>query len=115
MRHRTRRRTEHSDELPAYPHRSHPLLSPRGRWLLGHTRLLLLDEPTRGVDVGARAELYQVVHDLAADGIHVTQLIVPGSIVAGHPRKDPAALAERVWGMHTDRAGFRHFADDLDA
>jgi hypothetical protein len=24
-------------------------------------------------------------------------------------------LAERVWGMHTDRAGFRHFADDLDA
>jgi hypothetical protein len=25
------------------------------------------------------------------------------------------ALAERVWSMHTDRAGFRHFADDLDA
>ena len=45
----------------------------------------------------------------------MAQLIVPGSIVAGHPRKDPAVLAERVWSMHTDRAGFRHFADDLDA
>ena len=54
-------------------------------------------------------------HDLAADGIHVAQLIVPGSIVAGHPRKDPAVLAERVWSMHADRAGFRHYADDLDA
>ena len=57
----------------------------------------------------------QADHDLAADGIHVAQLIVPGSIVAGHPRKDPAVLAERVWSMHTERAGFRHFADDLDA
>ncbi|MFY1637050.1 sugar ABC transporter ATP-binding protein [Solwaraspora sp. WMMB335] len=42
-----------------------------GRWLLGDTRLLLLDEPTRGVDVGARAELYQVVHDLAVQGVGV--------------------------------------------
>jgi len=54
-------------------------------------------------------------HALAADGIHVGQLIVPGSIVAGHPRKDPVVLAERVWAMHADRAGFRHLADDLDA
>ena len=42
-----------------------------GRWLLGDTRLLLLDEPTRGVDVGARAELYQVIQSLAASGVGV--------------------------------------------
>jgi NADP-dependent 3-hydroxy acid dehydrogenase YdfG len=68
------------------------------------------------VAFAGEAAYAQLLHDdLAADGIHVAQLIVPGSIVAGHPRKDPAVLAERVWGMHTDRAGFRHFADDLDA
>jgi short-subunit dehydrogenase len=52
---------------------------------------------------------------LADDGIHVGQLIVPGAIIPGHPRKDPATLAEVLWTIHRDRHGFRHFADDLDA
>src|SRR5690606_24491153 len=38
------------------------------RWLAHGSRILLLDEPTRGVDVGARAEIYGLVRDLAADG-----------------------------------------------
>lgn len=39
-----------------------------GRWLLHGTKVLLLDEPTRGVDVGARAEIYQLIHELSAAG-----------------------------------------------
>jgi NADP-dependent 3-hydroxy acid dehydrogenase YdfG len=67
------------------------------------------------VAFAGEAALAQLLHhDLAADGIHVAQLIVPGAIVAGHPRKDPGVLAQRVWEMHTGRAGFRHFADDLE-
>ncbi|MFC8952725.1 sugar ABC transporter ATP-binding protein [Streptomyces sp. NPDC057101] len=41
------------------------------RWLLRGCRVLLLDEPTRGVDVGARAELYAVIRRLADDGLAV--------------------------------------------
>ncbi|GGV27844.1 short-chain dehydrogenase [Streptomyces filipinensis] len=51
---------------------------------------------------------------LAGEGIHVAQLVIPGAITPGHARKDPAVLAETLWGMHRDRQGFRHFADDLD-
>jgi ribose transport system ATP-binding protein len=41
------------------------------RWLLRHCRVLLLDEPTRGVDVGTKAELYRVITGLAEDGLAV--------------------------------------------
>ncbi|MGO2468453.1 MAG: sugar ABC transporter ATP-binding protein [Microbacterium gubbeenense] len=42
-----------------------------GRWLTGTVDALLLDEPTRGVDVGARSEIYRIIVDLAARGMAV--------------------------------------------
>ncbi len=42
-----------------------------GRWLARNPRLLILDEPTRGIDVGAKAEIYELVRQLAARGIGV--------------------------------------------
>ncbi len=41
------------------------------RWLLTEPRLLLLDEPTRGIDIGAKAQIQQLVAQLAADGMSV--------------------------------------------
>ncbi|HKY13435.1 MAG TPA: sugar ABC transporter ATP-binding protein [Microthrixaceae bacterium] len=41
------------------------------RWLLKECKVLLLDEPTRGVDVGAKAELFRIVTDLAREGLGV--------------------------------------------
>ena len=41
------------------------------RWLVTRPRLLILDEPTRGIDVGAKAQIQKVVADLAADGMAV--------------------------------------------
>ena len=39
-----------------------------GRWILTQPDVLLLDEPTRGIDVGAKYEIYQLIQDLAKQG-----------------------------------------------
>jgi ABC-type sugar transport system ATPase subunit len=42
-----------------------------GRWLLTRPKVLLLDDPTRGVDVGAKAELYRLMDQLCRDGLGI--------------------------------------------
>ena len=42
-----------------------------GRWLLKSPRILLMDEPTRGIDVGAKAEIYKVMGELVSQGISI--------------------------------------------
>lgn len=42
-----------------------------GRWLASNPRILILDEPTRGIDVGAKAEIYGIMNDLAKEGIGI--------------------------------------------
>jgi ribose transport system ATP-binding protein len=58
------------------------------RWLTGHVKVLLLDEPTRGVDVGARSEIYRIVTDLAASGMAV--------VMASSDMAEILGLAHRV-------------------
>jgi ABC-type sugar transport system ATPase subunit len=41
------------------------------KWLASNPRVLILDEPTRGVDVGAKAEVHRMVRELAADGVAI--------------------------------------------
>lgn len=58
----------------------------------------------------------EMIHEaLATDGIHVGQLIIPGSIEEGHPQKDPEVLAETIWSIHQDRGELRTFATSMDA
>lgn len=73
-----RRQAEALDIRPADPHRPIRTLSGGNqqkavlaRWLLHGCRLLLLDEPTRGVDIGARNELYTQMRALADSGIAI--------------------------------------------
>ncbi len=39
-----------------------------GKWMFAHPDVMILDEPTRGVDVGAKYEIYQIINDLVAEG-----------------------------------------------
>lgn len=39
-----------------------------GRWVLAGSKVLLLDEPTRGVDVGAKVEIYNIINEVTAEG-----------------------------------------------
>jgi len=66
------------------------------RWLLVKPKVLLLDEPTRGVDVGARAELYRFIRRLAHDeGVAV--------LFASSELPEVLALADRILVMHQGR------------
>jgi ribose transport system ATP-binding protein len=58
------------------------------RWLLRDCRVLLLDEPTRGVDVGARSEMYQLIRSLADRGVAV--------VVVSSEIEEVLGLADRV-------------------
>jgi ribose transport system ATP-binding protein len=76
------------------------------RWLVEGRRLLLLDEPTRGVDVGARAELYTVIRRLADEGIAV--LLVSSEV------PEVLGLADRVLVIREGRLVHQARATELD-
>ncbi|NNN33303.1 sugar ABC transporter ATP-binding protein [Streptomyces sp. S3(2020)] len=76
------------------------------RWLLRGCRVLLLDEPTRGVDVGARSELYAVVRRLADEGLAV--LLVSSEV------PEVLGLADRVLVLREGRVVHTAPARELD-
>ena len=44
------------------------------KWLAAKPDVLILDEPTRGIDVGAKAEIYRLMHNLARDGVSIIMI-----------------------------------------
>jgi inositol transport system ATP-binding protein len=42
-----------------------------GRWLLSNPKILILDEPTRGIDVGSKAEIHSLICRLAKQGVSI--------------------------------------------
>jgi NADP-dependent 3-hydroxy acid dehydrogenase YdfG len=62
---------------------------------------------------GESAYAVMMHETLAVENIHVGQLIIPGAITPGHPRNEPNVLASTLWAMHTQRSGFRVFAEEI--
>jgi ribose transport system ATP-binding protein len=90
------------------------------RWLLHECRILLLDEPTRGVDIATRAEIYRIIADLAGAGL--------GVLVVSSELEELAHICTRVLVMRegeivaelegeeaTERALLRHAVAPTDS
>lgn len=66
-----------------------------GKWLVLKPRVLLLDEPTRGIDVGAKQEIYQLMDELAGQGIAV--------LFVSSEMEEIIGMSDRVIVMHEGR------------
>lgn len=63
-----------------------------GRWLLTQPRILILDEPTRGIDVGAKAEIHRLIGKLAGQGVAV--------IMISSELPEILGMSDRIMVMH---------------
>ncbi|MBB5782779.1 sugar ABC transporter ATP-binding protein [Nonomuraea jabiensis] len=76
------------------------------KWVMTRPRVLLMDEPTRGVDVGAKTEIYRIINQLTADGVAV--LLVSSDL------PELVAMSDRVVVMREGRLVAELTGDDLD-
>ncbi|WP_105371168.1 sugar ABC transporter ATP-binding protein [Neorhizobium huautlense] len=66
-----------------------------GRWMLTDPRILILDEPTRGIDVGAKAEIHRLVCEMARKGVAV--------IMISSEMPEVLGMSDRIMVMHEGR------------
>ena len=66
-----------------------------GRWLATKPKVLILDEPTRGVDVGAKAEIYEIMNELTKQGVAI--------IMVSSELPEIINMADRVYVMYDGR------------
>ena len=72
------------------------------KWLFAQPQVLILDEPTRGIDVGAKYEIYAIINDLAAAG--------KGVIVISSEMPELLGICDRIYVMNEGR-----FVDEMPA
>jgi putative multiple sugar transport system ATP-binding protein len=65
------------------------------KWLFAEPRVLILDEPTRGIDVGAKYEIYTIINELAASG--------KGVIVISSEMPELLGICDRLYVMNEGR------------
>lgn len=77
-----------------------------GRWLARPPKVFLLDEPTRGVDVGAKSEIYRVIRELAARGTAV--------VVSSSENGELLGICDRILMMFRGRVVASELCTELD-
>ena len=77
-----------------------------GRWLATNPKILILDEPTRGVDVGAKAEIYEIMNELTKQGVSI--------IMISSELPEIINMSDRVYVMYEGKlTGCISYEDDL--
>ena len=76
-----------------------------GKWLLGPVRVLVLDEPTRGVDVGAKAQVHDLLRAAAVQGV--------GVLIVSSDLPELIALSHRILVMRDGRISGELVGDDV--
>jgi ribose transport system ATP-binding protein len=76
------------------------------RWLATHPKVMILDDPTRGIDVGAKSEVQSIVGELAANGA--------GIVMISSELEELVSAADRVLVLRSGELAGEIGADDLD-
>jgi len=76
-----------------------------GKWLAMKPKVLLLDEPTRGIDIGAKQEIYSLMEELAAQGVAI--------LFVSSEMEEVLGMSDRVLVMHEGRIGGELKRDEL--
>ncbi len=76
------------------------------KWLLAEPGVLILDEPTRGIDVGAKSEIYQLIHGLAAQGA--------GVLFISSELEELLGLCDRILVMRRGEIGAAFRREEFD-
>jgi D-xylose transport system ATP-binding protein len=66
------------------------------KWLMSKPKVLILDDPTRGIDVGTKYEIYKIMNDLSEKGIAI--------IMISSDLEEVLGMSDRVMVMHEDRS-----------
>ncbi|MCB0041128.1 MAG: ATP-binding cassette domain-containing protein, partial [Caldilinea sp.] len=66
------------------------------KWLLSNPKILIMDDPTRGIDVGAKYEIYKLMNDLAERGVSI--------IMISSELEEVLGMSDRVMVMHEGRS-----------
>lgn len=77
-----------------------------GKGILTHPKVLLLDEPSRGIDVGAKAEVFDIINELAERGISV--------IVISSELKEIIAISDRILVLSNSKKTAELVGDDIN-
>jgi len=66
------------------------------KWLMSNPKVLIMDDPTRGIDVGAKYEIYKLINDLTAQGIAI--------IMISSDLEEVLGMSDRIMVMHEGRS-----------